>query len=209
MEIEELKREYEKKKSKIKERLIDFKKIHTHVQIFYELCYCIITAHGSAAAGRKAQKCLVENDFLHTGNINKGLEGVRYRENKEKFILQNRQNILEDKIDLTKYLSCDSFALREKVAKDSRHFKGLGWKASSQFLRNIGFGGLAILDRHILKNLVQLGVIDKVPASLTKKKYIEIEEKLKKFCEQINIPVDEFDVLIWTIESGTDVKEAK
>ncbi len=209
MEIKHLQAEYETKKQEIKARLSDFKKPRTHQQIFYELCYCIITAHGSAAAGRKAQKRLMGNDFLHTGNIGNCLEGVRYRGNKEKFVLQNRENILEDKLNFREYLSGDSFTLREKVAKDSRHFKGLGWKASSQFLRNIWFGGLAILDRHILKNLKELGVIDEIPKSLTKRKYLEIEEKLNGFSKEINIPVDELDVLMWTIESGTNINEEK
>lgn len=209
MNLEELKREYELKKSAIKRRLSDFKKPRTEEQIFYELCYCIITAHGSAKAGRIAQNCLEKNDFLRTGKTGNCLQGVRYRENKERFILENRENILADKLSLCEHLSGDSFQLREKVAKDSRHFKGLGWKASSQFLRNIGFGRLAILDRHILKNLKELGVIDKMPASLTKKKYIEIERKLKAFCGKVKIPIDELDILIWTHESGAGIEEAK
>jgi thermostable 8-oxoguanine DNA glycosylase len=42
--------------------------------------------------------------------------------------------------------------------------KGHGYKEAGHFLRNIGFDqDLAILDRHILKNLKKLGVIDSVP----------------------------------------------
>lgn len=209
MNLEELKTEYEMKKQAIKLRLSDFKKIRTHEQIFYEMCYCVMTANGSAKSGLRAQKRLEAADFLHTGNAGECVEGIRYCENKRNFLLNNRENIIADKIDLAKYCSGDAFFLREKIAIDSRHFKGLGWKESSHFLRNIGFSGLAILDRHILKNLAELGAIDEVPASLTKKKYLEIEGKLKKFCGQINIPVDEFDLLIWTHESGADMKESK
>ena len=134
---------------------------------------------------------------------------MRYCENKKKFLLHNRANIIADKIDLAEYLSGDAYSLREKIAGNSRYFKGLGWKESSHFLRNIGFPGLAILDRHILKNLKALGAIDNVPASLSKKAYLEIEEKLKIFCERIEIPMDEFDLLIWAHESGTNMDEAK
>ncbi len=209
MNLEELGLGYESKKSAIKLRLSDFKKIHTHEQIFYEMCYCVMTANGSAMAGLRAQNLLEKNDFLNTGVIGDCIQGVRYCENKKKFLMHNRANIIADKIDLSKYVSGNAYELREKIASDSRHFKGLGWKESSHFLRNIGFLGLAILDRHILKNLKLLGAIDEIPKSLTKKKYLEIEQKLKSFCEQINMPVDEFDLLIWANESATSMDEAK
>lgn len=209
MNAEELKSEYELKKSSIKQRLSDFKKIRTHEQIFYEMCYCVMTANGSAKAGRIVQKRLEDADFLHTGIVGECTRCVRYCGNKKKFLMHNCANIIADKIDLADYVSGNAYELREKIANDSRHFKGLGWKEASHFLRNIGFSGLAILDRHILKNLKELGAIDEVPASLTKKKYLEIEDKLKKFSGQINIPVDEFDLLIWAHESGADMSEAK
>jgi len=42
--------------------------------------------------------------------------------------------------------------------------KGIGYKEAGHFSRNIGFTqDLAILDRHILKNLKKLGGIDGVP----------------------------------------------
>ena len=45
---------------------------------------------------------------------------------------------------------------------------GLGYKEASHFLRNIGLSeDIPILDRHILKNLVLLGAIDKVPSSIS------------------------------------------
>lgn len=238
MDMEALKAEYELKKRQIKLRLSDFKKIRTHEELFYELCYCIMTANGSAKAGRTAQKRLEKNDFLGTGIIGECVRGVRYCENKKKFLIHNRSNIIADKIDLSKYfqspiaprlsmealkglkiannahndfhdVSGNAYELREKIACDSRHFKGLGWKESSHFLRNIGFSGLSILDRHILKNLKALGAIDNILASLSKKTYLEIEKKLKVFCENVGIPMDEFDMLIWTHESGTNIDEAK
>jgi len=51
-----------------------------------------------------------------------------------------------------------------------RSIRGIGYKEASHFLRNIGLGeNLAILDRHILKNLKFFGVIEEIPASLPKK----------------------------------------
>lgn len=210
MNLAELKAAHERKKYAIRKRLAEFSQIKNSSteKIFYELCYCVTTANGSAKAGRAAQACLEKNGFWKSGLAGDCLKNVRYNGNKKKFILHDRKNILEDNMDLREFLSGGAFALREIIAKDSRHFKGLGWKASSQFLRNIGFSGLAILDRHILKNLKELGVIEKAPA-LTKKNYLEIEKKMKEFCERIGVPMDELDLLLWTEESGAKMEEAK
>ncbi len=79
----------------------------------------------------------------------------------------------------------------------------MGYKESSHFLRNIGFGDdIAILDRHILKNLVKYGVIKEIPKSLTDKKYLEIEQKMKKFSEEAEIPFSHLDLLWWSEETG-------
>ena len=49
-------------------------------------------------------------------------------------------------------------------------------------MRNNGMGEkLAILDRHILKNMKLLGVIDKIPDSINRKVYLELEQKLTVF----------------------------
>ena len=69
--------------------------------------------------------------------------------------------------------------------------------------RGIGLGeDLAILDRHILKNLALLGVIDEVPSSPTKRTYLEIERKMTAFSKQAGIPMGELDLLLWYKEAG-------
>ncbi len=83
-----------------------------------------------------------------------------------------------------------------------QNVKGLGYKESSHFLRNIGYKNLAILDRHILKNLKDLRVIRYIPKSLNKNKYLEIEDKFQNFSKRINISMDELDLLFWSIETG-------
>ena len=125
------------------------------------------------------------------------------------FLLNNRKNILSDNLNLREFLAGDGFMVRDKVANDSRHFKGLGMKAASQFLRNIGVSNLAILDRHILKSLKEYGVIRNVPSSITKRKYIEIEKKMHDFSKRIGVPMDALDILFWTGMSGEEIGVAK
>ena len=93
----------------------------------------------------------------------------------------------------------DAIKAREWLVKN---IKGYGYKEASHFLRNIGKGfELAILDRHILKNLVEFNVIDGIPA-LTKKKYYEIEKKMKEFSERIGIPMAYLDFVLWYKQTG-------
>ncbi len=81
--------------------------------------------------------------------------------------------------------------------------KGLGYKEASHFLRNIGLGfDLAILDRHIMRNLLKYGVIDKIPECITKKCYLSLENEMKKFSDKIDIPLADLDLLFWSEETG-------
>lgn len=81
--------------------------------------------------------------------------------------------------------------------------KGLGYKEASHFLRNIGLGEeLAILDRHILKNLLLLGVIAELPRSPTKRLYLEIEKEMAAFSSRTGIPMGQLDLLLWYKEAG-------
>ena len=61
---------------------------------------------------------------------------------------------------------------------------------------------MAILDRHILKNLVNYGAIDTIPKTLSKSKYLEIEQKMQNFSKNIGIPIAELDLLFWSKETG-------
>jgi len=83
-----------------------------------------------------------------------------------------------------------------------RNVKGLGYKEASHFLRNTGHRDLAILDRHILKNLAKLKVIKEVPNSLGASKYLEIEDRFSKFSSKVGIAMDELDLLFWSMETG-------
>lgn len=190
--------QYDENKDIIKSRLEDFSKIKDD-NIFYELCYCLLTPQSSARLCWDTILKLKENDFL-----NKEIDilpildpRVRFHINKSKYLIEARQNYkkLKEKLDEIK----DPSELREFLVKN---VKGLGYKEASHFLRNIGYRGLAILDRHILKNLLRYRVIDELPKTLTKKKYFEIENKFKRFADKININIDELDLLLWSKETG-------
>ena len=84
-----------------------------------------------------------------------------------------------------------------------KNIKGMGLKEANHVLRNLGFGeNIAILDRHILRNLKALNVIEEIPKSITEKKYYEIEEKMRNYSKFCKINMNELDLVLWYKEAG-------
>lgn len=201
--------EYKKKKGEIKQRLKEFSTLHKGKpeSIFQELCFCLLTANANALHCDKAIKELKKEGLIlngEAGQIRPKLKGrVRFHNKKASFIVGARRLFKRDNcFDIkSRIRQEDVFNTREWLVKN---IKGLGYKEASHFLRNIGLGkDLAILDRHILKNLKTYGVINKMPSSLgSKKTYLDIEKRMLEFSRKIHIPPDELDLLFWSLETG-------
>ena len=205
MEISELKFLHEKRRSQIQKRLEDFKRIQTleDKDIFAEFCFCLLTPQSKAFNCWNAVMELKEKDLLENGHhkkISKVLQKkVRFHNNKARYIVNNRKLFFDKNLK--------DFILNHRNKKELREWlvqniHGYGYKEASHFLRNIGFRDLAILDRHILKNLATLQVIPEIPKSLTVKKYLEIEKEFQSFSKKVGIPMDELDLLFWSIQAG-------
>jgi len=205
----ELLSEYNQRKNGIRERLKDFAPIHKgdDKRLFSELCFCLLTANANALHCDKAIAELKATGLLYEGPASKlrpKLRGrVRFHNKKADFIVLARRLFkngscfaVKDKIDIK-----DVLRTREWLVDN---VKGLGYKEASHFLRNIGLGDdIAILDRHILKNLKKYGVIKNIPSSMGSRKiYLEIEEKMRRFSKAIDIPMAELDLLFWSIQTG-------
>lgn len=199
--------EYKIRRKEIKKRLCEFREVWSEPddRIFSELCFCICTPQSKAVHCHDAVSALAESGALYCGDvcrIREGLRKVRFPNNKAKYIVETRG----------RFSAGASLRIKDKIFSDNiagtrewlvRNVKGVGYKEASHFLRNIGLGAdLAILDVHILKNMVRLGVIDETPKTLTRNKYLELEEKLKKFSKKIGIPMAELDLLFWSMETG-------
>lgn len=200
--------EYKKKKHQIKKRLKEFKNLSqtSNEDIFQELCFCILTPQTKAICCDKAVKELRESGLLFKGDkdaISKKLKGlVRFHNNKAGYIVAARRFFRDGNgFDIKNKLDTrDILKTREWLVKN---IKGLGYKEASHFLRNIGFGkGMAIIDRHILKNLKHYGVIKRMPSLRSRKVYREIENKINKFSQDIKIPIEELDLLFWSSQTG-------
>jgi N-glycosylase/DNA lyase len=179
---------YSKKKEVIKKRLNDFSKVKGE-DIFYELCFCILTPQSNAKKCDAAIQLLRKENFIKRNfNPVKYLKtNTRFHNNKSRYLMEMKKKY--STIELKRYFLV-------------KNIKGLGLKEASHFLRNIGYRDLAILDRHILKNLYKYSAIKEVPKTLTPKKYFEIEQQFKDFAKKVNIPMDELDLLFWSMETG-------
>jgi N-glycosylase/DNA lyase len=206
LSTEELVNLYRPIKPQIKARLQDFSCIWEKAsdeELFRELIFCLLTPQSKArtcwrAVERLDRKCMITQ--AGPEEITAELVGVRFNQRKGEYICLARSLFSSRSLRETLSGFSEAFAAREWLVQN---IKGLGYKEASHFLRNIGLGGnLAILDRHILKNLALLGVIDEVPASPSKKMYLEIEKKMTDFSQESNIPMAHLDLLLWYKEAG-------
>ncbi len=206
--VHELQTLYGEKRDAIQTRLKEFKEIlnRNDNDVFAELCFCLLTPQSSAKTCWAAVSRLKERSLLLKGEANEiqpQLNDVRFGDSKARYIVEARDLFTKDgRLYLKSHLSSftNRFELREWMVEN---VKGLGYKEASHFLRNVGLGEeFAILDRHILRNLKRLEVISEVPVSITKKRYLEIEEKLRRFSREIGIPLADLDLLFWSRETG-------
>ena len=170
-------------------------------EIFKELCFCILTANFTAAGGMRIQEDIGDGLLtMKEAALARRLKelGHRFPNTRARYIAEARKH--KDSLKGLAVPPGNGDEIREWLAKN---IKGIAYKEASHFLRNIGFGeGLAILDRHILKNLRALKIIKTIPKTITRKEYLNIEEKMKVFAKSIKIPLSHMDLLFWSNETG-------
>lgn len=208
--FQEIQGKYFEIKPQIEKRLDEYREIWekgSNEDIHAELCFCILTPQSKARNAWKAITEMRKDGILFKGSaeeLSKYLNIVRFKNNKAKYLLEIREKMTDEKGEIkTKDFFSFFLSVEEKREWIVGNIKGMGYKEAGHFLRNIGFGSdIAILDRHILKNLVRLEIIEEIPKTLTKKRYLEIEDKMKKYCEVVEIPMDHIDLFLWYLEVG-------
>lgn len=89
---------------------------------------------------------------------------------------------------------------------NEKGIKGLGYKEASHYLRNIGFKGYAILDKHVLNCLAELKIIDDPKPPNSRSKYLMVEEKLRNLTDLTGIDFEELDLVLWSMKTGVILK---
>jgi len=207
--IEEIVTFHRAQKEMIESRLAQFRRIWSDGSdrdLFAELAFCILTPQSKARTCWPAVERLREKGLLFVGTadeIEHELKNVRFKERKAGYIVSARELFTKDgRLSIRFVLEGFSSPLKTREWLVD-NVLGLGYKEAGHFLRNIGLGeDLAILDRHILKNLVLLGIIDEIPKSLTKKRYLDIERRMTAFSKETEIPMGHLDMVLWSKETG-------
>lgn len=99
----------------------------------------------------------------------------------------------------------DPYERRDWLAQE-KQIKGLGYKEASHFLRNVGVKGHAILDKHVMRCLAEVGVVDAAKPPANRKKYLEVEQQFLCFARDIRIDADELDLVLWSMKTGEILK---
>ncbi len=193
---------YKKFYSEIQKRKQEFKNIKKDKNlVFKELCFCLLTPQSKATSCWQAVEELFRSGFpkIPFEKICLILKKyTRFYKTKAKYLTEATK-----KFDIIWQLVNKNFEpeiLREILV---REIKGIGYKEASHFLRNIGYSfDLAIIDRHIIKNLIEYKVISKIPKNVDKNKYLELEQKFIMFSNRVKIPLVDLDLLFWAKQTG-------
>ncbi len=200
---------YEDIKPKIVARIDEFRDIWENGNeevLFRELIFCLLTPQSKAKCCWAAVEQIFGCNVIASDDeaeILKYMTGIRFKYTKAKNVIKAKEIFFINGMPQVRRI-LKNFAspadMREWLVASIR---GMGYKEASHFLRNIGIGfELAILDRHILKNLTHASVIDAIPEHLSRRKYFDIEDKMRKFSRVIEIPMSHLDLLLWYKETG-------
>jgi len=206
--LEELRSEYSRRKDMIEAQLGEFRKIREIAddkKIFEELAFCILTSAVGPRVGQKSLEAIRGNLLDGTADeLESSLKGIHKFPEKTFFIVHTR-DYLKGEYGFRLRELVESFGdpeARRDFFATNKDIKGLGYTQTSHFLRNIGFGGYAILDKNVVKSLHDLGIIDSPKPPSTGKKYKEIEGRMKTLAGELGIGLDELDMLLWSLKTG-------
>ncbi len=216
MDMALLREYHEKYKKAAIKRLGEFRALRKAPErrIFSELCFCILTPQSNALAADRAlveldRKGLLADPASHSVELGNIIRGVRFWKSKrqyiikawERFAFEGNASIKTELLSMSKKFKSNR-ELRNWLRLNMRGM-GVGMKEASHFLRNIGYGeGLAIIDRHVLKCLSDLDVIEGDAALRSDAHYLELEDLVADFSLEIGLPLEELDLIFWSARTG-------
>lgn len=199
--LNELIEHYSKVRPLIEKRMKEFEEVGKSgsEEIFRELCFCLLTAGASAELGIKTINHLGDTVFVGSKEdvVCKLKECYRFYNIRGNFIFLARESFKPE------FLKLDFISRRDEIVKN---VKGIGYKEASHFLRNIGFKGYAILDKHVISLLFELAVLSSGKPPKNRKEYLEIEAKMKDFSKKVGIDFDHLDLVLWSYKTGKVLK---
>ncbi len=212
---------YEKYKRGIERRLGEFRVLSKapNDRLFAELCFCILTPQSSALKCDAAvyelwRSGLLLNRKADVVALAPKLRSVRFWKSKAAYISKAQKRFAAE--DGRMNMGAIPEKVKELGDRGARDWlrsemsgMGIGNKESSHFLRNIGHGdALAILDRHVLRCLLELDAIGDASVhklekgTLSDREYLRIEGEIENFSNAIGVPMAALDLLLWSARTG-------
>jgi N-glycosylase/DNA lyase len=203
------------RRQEIRARLREFRRVWrtaSDERLWEEMVYCIFTAGASAKMGLRSVEAV--RPLLATGQPNEMTRALiaagahRFPNARPGYVVITRDYLQSSfSMRLRERLRSfrDPFERRDWLATEPR-IKGLGYKEASHYLRNIGFKGYSILDKHIVRCLAELGVIDSPSPPTNRRRYLETESLMRQFAGDVGIDFDELDLVLWSIKTGEILK---
>lgn len=211
--IEKIRSAHAERRDEIRSRLAEFKAVQ-HARddrrLWEEMVFCFFTGGCSARMGLRSIEAV--RPLLADGSqaeLARSLTGVhRYPNERAKYIVHSRDFLKADcDLKIADRLAGfdDDIARRDWLARE-KGIKGLGYKEASHFLRNVGYSGYAILDKHVLRCLAELKIIDEPRPPNGRTRYLTVETKLRELTKKVRIDFDELDLVLWSIKTGSILK---
>ena len=203
------------RRKEIRKRLYEFDEIWRYgsdARLWEELVFCIFTAGASAKMGLNSvaalSALLLEGQPEEMTRVLKKTGAHRFPTARPRYIVTTRNYLRETfNMKLRQRLRSfsDPFERRDWLAQE-KEIKGLGYKEASHFLRNIGVRGHAILDKHVMRCLAEVGVVQATKPPATRTQYLKIEQQYLQFAREIRINSDELDLVLWSMKTGEILK---
>lgn len=203
------------RRTEIQARLREFRRLWrtaSDERLWEEMVYCIFTAGASAQMGLRAVEAI--RPLLATAPpeaMTRALVAAgahRFPNARPGYVVSTRDYLQSSfSMRLRERLKSfrDPFTRRAWLASEPQ-IKGLGYKEASHYLRNIGFKGYSILDKHIVRCLAELGVSDSPKPPTSAKRYLEVEARMRRFAGDVGIDFDELDLVLWSMKTGKVLK---
>lgn len=211
--FERIQKAYRERRADVKKRLGEFEAVGrrgSDPELWEEMVYCFFTGGCSARMGLRsveAVRPLLENGSRQA--LAAALTGVhRYPNARARYVEESRNFLTADcDLKLKKRLAAfaDPLERRDWLVRE-KGIKGLGYKEASHFLRNIGYRGYAILDKHVLRCMAELKIIEEPKPPSTRLRYLTVEYELKSLAHRLKIDFDELDLVLWSMKTGEILK---
>ena len=211
--IESIKAAHFERRDEIRARLAEFEAVWASgpdERLWEEMVFCFFTGGCSAKMGLRSIEAV--RPLLLAGTHEELMNALvgrhRYPRARSGYIVASRDFLQEHcELKLRKKLESfeNPFERRDWLVRE-KGIKGLGYKEASHFLRNIGFKGYAILDKHVLRSMAELKIIDDPKPPNTRLGYLTVEEKLKNLSIRLEIDFDELDLVLWSMKTGEILK---